>query len=126
MCKQCKWVDEVLPHAPWIITEGNFMRYYRVFKQNENRLCLPRWHSLCDSWHWRCVCVMQKVGQIQSHQENGRNFNNRRSCQNPQKQINVLHPKSQERSTSKPIRTLSDSIHIPEHKTFTVSSKISW
>lgn len=22
MCEQCKWVDEVLPHAPWVITEG--------------------------------------------------------------------------------------------------------
>ena len=22
MVKQCKWVDEVIPHAPWIITEG--------------------------------------------------------------------------------------------------------
>ena len=20
MTKQCKWVDEVIPHAPWIIT----------------------------------------------------------------------------------------------------------
>ncbi len=24
MCKQCKWVDEVLPHAPWVITEGTW------------------------------------------------------------------------------------------------------
>lgn len=41
MCGQCKWVDEVLPHAPWVITECMLKRYHRIFNQNEYRLCMP-------------------------------------------------------------------------------------
>ena len=33
MVKQCKWVDEVLPKAPWVITEGYFKIYLEFLHQ---------------------------------------------------------------------------------------------
>ncbi len=40
MCRQCKWVDEVLPHAPWIITECNTFIYEEFLtKMNIDYVC---------------------------------------------------------------------------------------
>lgn len=40
MCKQCKWVDEVLPHAPWIITECTPLTYSEFLtKMNIDFVC---------------------------------------------------------------------------------------
>lgn len=40
MCRQCKWVDEVLPHAPWIITECNTYIYEEFLtKMNIDYVC---------------------------------------------------------------------------------------
>lgn len=34
MTKQCKWVDEVIPHAPWIITECNKLLILEFLTKN--------------------------------------------------------------------------------------------
>ena len=40
MVKQCKWVDEVLPKAPWVITEGYFKIYLEfLHQQNIDYVC---------------------------------------------------------------------------------------
>ena len=31
MTRQCKWVDEVIPHAPWIITECKIFFLFSEF-----------------------------------------------------------------------------------------------
>ena len=98
MTKQCKWVDEVIPHAPWIITECMKNFDFRILNKKQYWLRLPRWYSILNCRCLRRICYMQKTRQIQSNSKNSGSFNHRYRWKDIEKQITLLHKKLKQRN----------------------------